>query len=58
MKRVICFLTGHRWAKRQYQNDEPDAGHYLHCLRCSKDNHGTGRTHGHMGSTALGGGLG
>ena len=58
LKRVVCFVQSHRWAKRQYPNDEPGAGYYLRCLRCGKDNHGTGRTHGHMGTTGMGGALG
>ena len=58
MKRIVCFAVSHRWAKRQYESQDRDAGHYLHCLRCGKDDHDTGRTHGHMGSVGLGGGFG
>ena len=54
MTRIVCFLNGHRWCKRQYANDEPGAGHYLHCVRCGRDNHHTGTLHGHMGSLSLG----
>jgi hypothetical protein len=44
MRFTICKLAGHKWLKIAYPPtpDGENAGRFLRCARCSKENHDAG----------------
>lgn len=39
---TVCKLVNHDWKKVQYPSDDGDAGYFLRCLRCGKEDHNVG----------------
>ena len=39
LRRVQCFLAGHRWLSVPYDSADASAGSFPRCQRCATENH-------------------